>query len=86
MKALCCFTTILFASVQISLATVRTLSNTAFSPGQYTTFDAAHNASSGGDTIYVHGSNINYGNIVIYTPLVIILAVKSITVRKMIFI
>ena len=72
MKTICCFSAFLFSSVQFSLATVRTLSNTAFSPGEYTTFDAAQAACLSGNTIYVHGSNINYGDIVIYQSLVII--------------
>lgn len=55
-----------------SFATVLTLSNMSYSPGQFTTFSAAHDAASDFDTIYVHGSSINYGNITIYKPLVII--------------
>jgi hypothetical protein len=55
-----------------SLATVRTLCNMPYSPGQYTTFSAAHDASSDGDTIYVHGSSLSYGDISIYRALVII--------------
>ncbi len=55
-----------------SFATVLTLSNMSYSPGQYTTFSAAHDAASDFDTIYVHGSSINYGSISIYKRLVII--------------
>ena len=44
-------------------AIVRTLSNTSFTPGQYSTWDAAQAASSPGDTIYVSPSLNGYGNI-----------------------
>lgn len=53
-------------------ATVHTLSNMPGSAGQFSTFAAAHAAALGGDTIYVHGSSVNYGNISITKPLVII--------------
>jgi hypothetical protein len=45
-----------------SSATVRTVSNHPNSPGQYTTVAAAIAASAIGDTIYLHGTEINYGN------------------------
>ena len=44
-------------------ATIRTLCNYPFSPGQFTTFLAAHTAANNNDTIYVHGSAVNYGAI-----------------------
>ena len=50
-----------FATVHTS--TVHTLCNMPYSPGQHTTFSAAHAAAAAGDTIYVHGSHFNYGNI-----------------------
>jgi hypothetical protein len=43
-----------------------------YSPGQYTTFDVALNDSNDGDTIYVHGSTINYGSISIWKSVVVI--------------
>jgi hypothetical protein len=43
-----------------------------YSPGQYTTFADAQTAASSGDTIYVHGSSINYGSVTISKSLVII--------------
>lgn len=45
--------------------TVRTVCNMPYSPGQYTTFNAALTASAVNDTIYMHGSSINYGAITI---------------------
>jgi hypothetical protein len=53
------------ASVNVSEATVRTVCNMPYSPGQFTTFAAALTASAPNDTIYVHGSAINYGPITV---------------------
>jgi hypothetical protein len=72
MKKLMFCLSLVVASYSVSLATVRTLCNMPYSPGQFTTFLAAHDASSSGDTIYVHGSSFSYGDISIHTPLVII--------------
>lgn len=55
-----------------SFATVRTVSNMSPNPGQYNNFNAAQADSSPGDTIYVHGSTVDYGGIIITKPLVII--------------
>jgi len=41
-------------------ATVRTVSNNPGLVAQYSTIQAAVNAASNGDTIYIHGSNIQY--------------------------
>lgn len=49
-------------------ARILTVSNTSYSPGQYLTFDEAHLAAFPNDTIYVHGSTINYGPIFINRP------------------
>jgi len=43
-------------------ATVRTVSNNTGTLAQYTTIQAAVNASTSGDTIYIHGSNTSYGS------------------------
>jgi hypothetical protein len=53
-------------------ATVITVSNTPNSPAQYTDLQTAINAATAGDTLYVSGSNINYGNIVLDKQLVFI--------------
>lgn len=58
--------------VSKSFATIRTLSNAAFSPGQFTTFLAAHTACLPNDTIYVHGSSLTYGAITIFKQIVVI--------------
>lgn len=63
---------LLMVACSYSFATVRTLCNAPYSPGQFTTFNDAQTASSNGDTIYVHGSPIDYGNITITKSLVII--------------
>ncbi len=48
-------------SVGSTQATIHTLCNMPYSPGQFTTFLAAHAAAIPGDTIYVHGSSLSYG-------------------------
>ncbi len=53
-------------------ATVRTVSNNANSPGQYTDLATAITASTAGDTLYIHGSPIDYGNITLTKPLTLI--------------
>lgn len=53
-------------------ATVRTVSNNANSPGQYTDLQVAINASVSNDTLYVHGSPIDYGTATSTKPLTII--------------
>jgi len=55
-----------------AMAAIRTLSNNSNSPGQFTTFAAAHTASSAGDTVYVHGSPYNYGSFSLTKQLTII--------------
>lgn len=53
-------------------ATVRTVSNDIHSPGQYTTLQAAHDASAANDTIYIHPSGTSYGTLSLTKPLVLI--------------
>ena len=53
-------------------ATVRTVSNNASNPAQFTTFAAAQTASVNGDTIYILGSPFTYPAISITKRLVII--------------
>lgn len=63
-----------------ALAVVRTVSNDPTRPAQFTTttgggntsFIAAHNASSAGDTLYVYGSPFSYGVLDISKRLVVI--------------
>lgn len=59
-------------SMHFAHGTVLTVCNMPYSPGQYTTMFDAINAASFNDTIYVHGSSINYGSVYINKPLVII--------------
>lgn len=52
---------IFFACITITAsATVRTVSNNPITIAQFSTVQAAINASNSGDTIYVHGSPNNY--------------------------
>lgn len=53
-------------------ATVRTVSNNANSPGQYTSVQAAHDASSSNDTLLIHASDLTYDNLTINRPIVLI--------------
>lgn len=65
MKKLYLFFILIFVIATHVSATIRTLSNSPSSPGQFTTFLAVHTACNNNDTIYVHGSNVNYGAITI---------------------
>ncbi|MGV3630980.1 MAG: hypothetical protein ACO1O6_07230 [Bacteroidota bacterium] len=65
----------ILAAVGLSLtaqATVRTVSNHVNSPGQYTSLQAAHDASASGDTLYIHASDVAYGNLTMDRSLVLI--------------
>lgn len=63
---------IIFAGTQL-FATIRTCNNNNPSPGQYSTLTAAVTASVGfGDTIYLSGSPVSYGNITLSSPICII--------------
>jgi hypothetical protein len=55
-----------------SMAATRTLNNSVPSPGQFTTFAAAHAASANGDTILVQGTSYNYYSLSISKKLTII--------------
>lgn len=65
LSAICCLAT-------CSHATVHTVSSMSFNPGQYTNLSAAITAASDLDTIYVHGSTIQYGSTFVDKTLVII--------------
>jgi hypothetical protein len=62
----------IFALLTHAFAITRTVSNNNGSPGQYTTFAAAHTAAVNGDTILVHGSATNYGTFTVQKRLTII--------------
>lgn len=55
----------------IAKATVITVSNAPNSPGQYTNLQTAINSAAAGDSIYVHGSSTNYGNIIVNKRLIL---------------
>lgn len=55
-----------------SFATVRTVSNNTINAGQYSTVQAAVDASSAGDTVYVHGSPTSYGDVTLNKKIVLI--------------
>lgn len=65
----------IFAGIGVSLsayATVRTVSNNTIAAGQYTSVQAAVDASAAGDTVYIHGSAANYGDVTLNKRLVLI--------------
>lgn len=62
----------IFIGMATSNATVYTVSNDPNNPAQYENYADAHVAASPGDTIYIYGSPIDYGNLEIYKPLTII--------------
>jgi hypothetical protein len=53
-------------------AKVFTVNNGTITAGQYTSVQAAVDAASAGDTIYIHGSVTNYGNVTLNKRLVLI--------------
>lgn len=53
-------------------ATVRTVNNGPISAGQYTSVQAAVDASVAGDTVYIHGSVTTYGSVTLNKRLVLI--------------
>lgn len=71
MKKLGALSMLLLASIYC-LAVVRTVSNDPSNPAQFNTIQAAINASSHGDTIYVNGSQFVYADFQINKRLVII--------------
>lgn len=63
---------VLFLSFIFANATTLTLNNNNPSPGQFTTWTAAHAAANDGDTILIHGSTYNYYSIDIHKRLTLI--------------
>ncbi len=55
-----------------TFATIRTVSNNVNSPGQYTDLQAAITAAANNDTIYIHRSDVDYGNVTINKTLTLI--------------
>jgi len=66
------FLLIFCCSFFLSEAKIITVSNNTNSPGQYTSLQAAINASLAGDSIYVHGSATSYGNVTVNKQLTFI--------------
>jgi len=65
-------TTVLLALNVAVFATVWRVNNNAGVDADFTTLQAAHNAASAGDTIYLEPSTVSYGNTTLTKPLVII--------------
>ena len=53
-------------------ATIRTVSNSPGLPAQYSSVTAAMTASSNGDTLYLYGTDLDYGDITVTQQLVFI--------------
>lgn len=66
--------TILFSFIIVSFANaaIRTVSNSSGLPAQYNSLPAAITASNAGDTLYVYGTDIDYGNIALDKKIAII--------------
>ncbi|MWB93603.1 hypothetical protein GON26_04475 [Flavobacterium sp. GA093] len=60
-------------------ATIRTVNNGSVGAGQYTSVQNAVDASTAGDTIYIHGSQTNYGDVTLNKRLVLIGAGHHVT-------
>jgi hypothetical protein len=73
------FSVVILATAMTTNATIRTVSNATVSAGQYTTVQSAVDASVVGDTIYIHGSQTNYGSVTLNKRLVLIGAGHSLT-------
>jgi hypothetical protein len=54
---------VLTSCMMTGFATVHTVSNNPDSPGEFNDLQSAIDAATNGDTLYVHGSPTNYGNI-----------------------
>ena len=65
MKKVLCFLA-LFAFSHSAFPTIHTVCNMPYTPGQFTTMNAALAASNTSDTIYVHGSTTSYGDIIVF--------------------
>ncbi|MCY7363207.1 MAG: hypothetical protein LH629_14245, partial [Ignavibacteria bacterium] len=63
----------------VANATVLTVSNSPISVGQYTTIQSAIDVANGGDTIYVHGSPIQYAAATINKKIIMIGAGYNVT-------
>ncbi len=63
---------IIFLAVLSANATVLTVNNGTVSGGQYTSAQAAIDASAEGDTVYIHGSNTSYGNVTLKKRIVLL--------------
>ncbi len=66
------FTMALLLSFSIKAQNVLTVDNTVGANAQYNDLQSAISAASNGDTIYVHASEVSYGNINIDKPLTLI--------------
>lgn len=73
------FSLVLAATAFTANATVRTVNNGTVSAGQYTTVQAAVDVSKAGDTIYIHGSQISYGDVTLNKRLVLMGAGHNLT-------
>jgi hypothetical protein len=60
------------AMASVALAGIKTVSNNASSPGQYTSLQSAIDASGLGDTLMIAGSTTTYGDVSIAKPLVLV--------------
>jgi len=65
-------TTLFAGSFLLAEAGILTVSNHSNSPGQYTNLQTAINAALPGDTLYVHGSTVSYGNVTVNKTLTFI--------------
>lgn len=72
MKTIKLFLVAFLLGCSFSQAAVITVSNNPNSPGQYTSLQAAIDAAVANDILYVHGSGISYGSVVINKLITII--------------
>ncbi len=68
---------VLLASIFVN-ATIRTVSNSPATLAQFSTIQAAVNASASGDTIYVHGSPNAYATFTITNKQLVIMPITCV--------
>lgn len=66
------FSLVIAATAITANATIRTVNNGSVGAGQYTLVQEAVNASAVGDTVYIHGSQINYGDVTLSKRIVLL--------------
>jgi hypothetical protein len=79
MKKIYFLLAIAIATFTVNAQTVRTVNNGSVGAGQYTSVQAAVDASAAGDIIYIHGSQTSYGDVTLNKRITLIGAGHHVT-------